>query len=361
METPYLLIDNDKLTANIHRMSAIAKQNGVHLRPHVKTHKIPQVATMQLAQGATGITVAKVSEAEVMKEHGMTDIFIAYPLVVTSKIERALNLARDIELTVGVDSFVGARTLSSVASHRKQTLNVRMEVDTGLHRTGIASKDALSLAQEISRLEGLQLTGIYTYRGALLNGKPTIDTQAAGVEEGMLMVEMAQQLQANGIDVQEISVGSTPTAPHVAEIQGVTEIRPGTYVFGDVMQAAFGAMNVDECAAFVVVTVVSRPSPDLIVVDGGSKTFATDVQLNAAPLYLEGFGRVLSHPEAVFERMTEEHGMIRILPETNIDIGDELHILPNHICSTVNLHNFAYMRRNGGLTHVDIAARGKLD
>lgn len=361
METPYLRIDHEKMAANIRRMASIAEKNGVKLRPHVKTHKIPQIATMQMAQGATGITVAKVSEAEVMREHGLTDIFIAYPMVVPSKIERVLALARDIQVVVGVDSVVGARMLSAKAIAYNQTLNVRMEVDTGLRRTGVARHDAVSLAQEICRLDGLQLTGVYTYRGALLNGAPTLDTQAAGLEEGKLMVDLVQRLQSEGIEVKDVSVGSTPTAASVAEVEGVTEIRPGTYVFGDRMQVAFGAMDWSACAAVIVTTVVSRPTPDLIVVDGGSKTFATDVQPATAPLYLQGFGTVLSHPAAVFGRMTEEHGMIRIPPETQIEIGDELRILPNHICSTVNLHNVAYMERNGGMTRVDIAARGHLD
>lgn len=361
METPCLVINEEKMMNNIRRMSQMAAKKGVQLRPHVKTHKIPELAKRQLAEGAVGVTVAKVSEAEVMSEGGIRDIFIAYPLVVESKIERALKLAKDIHLTVGVDSLVGAKRLSEVAVRRNQTLDVRLEVDTGLHRTGVPYDDAISLAQTLCELPGLQLTGIYTYRGALLNGAPTLDTKGAGVEEGTLMAKLARQMKTASIPIRDVSVGSTPTAAHVADVDGVTEIRPGTYVFGDRMQAAFGTMGMEDCAAYIVATVVSRPTDDLVIIDGGSKTFATDVQPGSKPIFLKGFGEVVSHPNAVFERMTEEHGMIRIPPSAQIGIGDELCIIPNHICSTVNLHNFTYLKRDDEYRRVEIAARGKLE
>ncbi|MFD1675522.1 alanine racemase [Alicyclobacillus fodiniaquatilis] len=361
VETPYLLIDEAKMLQNIERMAAIAQKNGIQLRPHAKTHKIPAIAKRQLAAGASGITVAKVSEAEVMQAHGIDNIFIAYPLVVESKIERALQLAKRIKMIVAVDSLVGAQKLSEVAARNQQTLAVRLEIDTGLNRTGVGYQDAVALAQAIQQLDNLELTGIYTYRGALLDGAPTLDTAAAGREEGELMAKLAGDIRASGIHLQDVSVGSTPTAEFVAQVEGITEIRPGTYVFGDRMQAAFGVHSLAECAACVVVTVVSRPKADLVIVDGGSKTFATDVQPNTAPLHLKGFGAVCGHPEAVFERMTEEHGMIRIPAAADIAVGDQLEIIPNHICSTVNLHNFAILQRNEGLERVEIAARGKLD
>lgn len=361
VETPYLLIDEQKMLNNIHRMANIASQHRVSLRPHVKTHKMPEIAKLQLAAGAIGITVAKVSEAEVMHAHGIRDIFIAYPLVVDSKIERALRLAKEIQLTVAVDSLVGARKLAEVAMRLQQTLDVRLEVDTGLRRTGVQYDDAVVLAGRIQQLEGLRLTGICTYRGALLDGLPTLDVKRAGLQEGELMVKLAHRLRASGIDIRDVSVGSTPTAAYAAEVDGVTEIRPGTYVFSDRMQVAFGSSSLDDCAAYIVATVVSRPSEDLLIIDGGSKTFATDVQPGTSPLRLQGFGAITGHPEAMFERMTEEHGMIRIPPESDIAIGDELQIVPNHICSTVNLHNFAYLHHAAGWTQMPIAARGKLE
>lgn len=357
--TPYLLIDGAKMERNILKMAGVAGRNGVALRPHVKTHKIPGIAREQVEAGASGVTVAKLSEAEVMADGGIGDIFIAYPLVTDAKIRRAIRLAGRVRLIVGVDSLEGARRLSAAADGH--ALEVRLEVDTGLRRTGVPYEAAVGLAREIASLGGLDLRGIYTYRGALLGGSRTLELEKAGLEEGRLMVSLAQRLRERGVRADDVSVGSTPTAEHVAGVEGVTEIRPGTYVFYDRMQARLGACSLDECAATVVCTVVSRPTPDLAIIDGGSKTFATDVPPGAGPLNLEGFGHVVGYPDAVLERLTEEHGMLSLDGGCDIGVGDALRIIPNHICSTVNLHDAVYLMDAGGaVEEVRVAARGKV-
>jgi D-serine deaminase-like pyridoxal phosphate-dependent protein len=363
VETPLLLIDVLKMRKNIDKMSGVARGLRVGLRPHVKTHKIPTIAKEQLEGGAVGITVAKVSEAEVMAEAGIKDIFIAYPLVTGPKIERALRLSERINLTVGVDSWEGARRLSEKTASSGQRLNVRLEIDTGLRRTGVLRSEAVELASKIAALKNLELTGIYTYRGGVLkDGSPTLNLKKAGLEEGELMVGLAEQIREQGIDIEDVSLGSTPTAAFAGEVEGVTEIRPGTYVFYDRMQAQLGACSPEECAAAVLVTVVSRPFEDLAIVDGGSKTFATDVQPDREPLNLKGFGQIVDYPDAVLERLTEEHGMLRIPREYDFRVGDTLKIVPNHICSTVNLHNeVCFVDENGATERVEVAARGKLD
>jgi D-serine deaminase-like pyridoxal phosphate-dependent protein len=363
METPHLVIDVAKMRRNIERMAGVARERGVALRPHVKTHKIPRIAGEQLEAGAAGITVAKVSEAEVMAEGGIDDIFIAYPLVTESKIRRALRLGRTVNLIVGVDSLEGARRLSEAATSEGAVLEVRLEVDTGLKRTGVPAEEAANLAATIESSENLRLRGIYTYRGYVLaDGSPTLDLERAGLEEGRLMVSVAEQIRERGIEVEDVSLGSTPTAPYAGGVDGITEIRPGTYVFYDTMQARLGVCSLDECAASVVATVVSRPREDLAIIDGGSKTFATDVQPNAAPLNLEGFGHVVGHPKAVLERLTEEHGMLRVGREDDLGVGDTIMIIPNHVCSTVNLHNEVFLKDGeGGTERLKVAARGKLE
>ena len=363
METPRLLIDVFKMRRNIEKMSGMARELGVKLRPHVKTHKIPTIAREQLEAGAAGITVAKVSEAEVMAGGGIQDIFIAYPLVTGSKIERALRLSERISLTVGVDGLEGARRLSGLAASSGQILDIRLEVDTGLKRTGVIRSQAVKLASKIATLGNLNLTGIYTYRGAVLeDGSPTLDLKKAGLEEGELMVSLAEQIRAQGIDIEDVSLGSTPTAAFAGEVEGVTEIRPGTYVFYDRMQAQLGACSPEECAATVIVTVVSRPSEGLAIIDGGSKTFATDVPTDKEPLNLKGFGRVVDDPDAVLERLTEEHGMLRIPGEHDFRVGEAIRIVPNHVCSTVNLHDEVCFVDDSGATEVVVvAARGKLE
>ncbi|MDQ3792752.1 MAG: alanine racemase, partial [Actinomycetota bacterium] len=296
METPHLLIDGAKMDRNIEKMAGIVRERRVKLRPHVKTHKIPIVARRQLESGAAGITVAKVSEAEVMADGGIRDIFVAYPLVTESKIRRAIRLSRrgGVRLVVGVDSLEGGKRLSRVAALEDHELEVRLEVDTGLKRTGVPYGQAFDLAQEINAFGNLDLSGIYTFRGYVLeDGSPTFDLKRAGLEEGRLMVSLADLMRDRGISIQDVSLGSTPTAEYAGEVEGVTEIRPGTYVFYDRMQVRLGACSLEECAATVAATVVSRPSNDLVIIDGGSKTFATDVQPGTKPLNLKGFGHVV--------------------------------------------------------------------
>ncbi|HKH39441.1 MAG TPA: alanine racemase [Rubrobacter sp.] len=357
--TPYLLIDGPQLERNILRMANVARENGVALRPHVKTHKIPRIAREQLEAGAAGITVAKLSEAEVMVDGGIEDIFIAYPLVTEAKIRQAVWLGERVRLIVGVDSLEGARRLSEAAEGRN--LEVRLEVDTGLRRTGIPRDEAVGLAGEIESMGNLDLTGIYTYRGAVLGGSKTLELEKAGLEEGRVMVSLAEQMRERGIRIEDVSVGSTPTAEYVAKVEGVTEIRPGTYVFYDRMQARLGACSLDDCAAVVVCTVVSRPTRDLAIIDGGSKTFATDVAPGAEPLNLEGYGHIVGYPDAVLERLTEEHGMLSLDEDCDLEVGDTLQIIPNHICSTVNLHDQVYLvGEDGAVEETRVAARGKV-
>jgi D-serine deaminase-like pyridoxal phosphate-dependent protein len=346
---------------NILEMARVARASGVALRPHVKTHKVPAIARKQVEAGAVGITVAKVSEAEVMAGGGLADIFVAYPLVAEEKIRRAITLSRKIRLIIGVDSLEGARRVSAVAGTEEHVLEVRLEVDTGLRRTGVPYETTVELASDVDSLDNVELTGIYTYRGAVLDGSPTLDLAGAGLQEGELMASVADRIRDRGISIQDVSLGSTPTARHAAGVAGVTEIRPGTYVFYDRMQARMGACAPGDCAAEVVATVVSRPTGDLAVIDGGSKTFATDVQPGSNPLNLDGFGDVVGHPEAVLERLTEEHGMISLRGESSLRVGDTLRIIPNHVCSTVNLHDTLYLTGEDGiLEEMPVAARGKV-
>jgi D-serine deaminase-like pyridoxal phosphate-dependent protein len=211
IETPALVINRNVMRQNIKRMADLARKNRVELRPHVKTHKIPEFALEQLAAGAVGVTVAKVSEAEVMAEHGIKDIFVAYPIVVPSKIARVIALARQIKISVGVDSLAGAVRLSAAAEAANVVLDIRLEINTGLNRSGVLPADALILAQSIHNLPGLNLNGIFTYKGALYQGKSTLDLDAAGREEGEMMAAVAEELRGKSIPIAHVSVGSSPS------------------------------------------------------------------------------------------------------------------------------------------------------
>lgn len=359
LDTPYLLVDDDRLERNLARMARMARERGVPLRPHVKTHKMTPLARRQLTAGASGITVAKLDEAEAMSGAGIDDIFVAYPQASPRKAERSARLSKSVRLTVGVDSLSTASMLSTAASGAGITLEVRLEVDTGLRRTGVPPEEAVKTAKEVSALPGLDLTGVYTYRGAMLNGEPTLDLHGAGAEEGQVMVSLAEEIREAGLEIREVSLGSTPTAESSSGVAGVTEIRPGTYIFYDRMQAQLGVCKEDDCALSVVCTVVSRPSPDLAVIDGGSKTFATDVQPGKPPLYLSGFGYIKGYSGSVLERLTEEHGMISLAEGDQPEVGEKLEIVPNHVCSTVNLHDKAYLLgEKDELSELRVEARG---
>lgn len=361
LDTPSLLVDLRVLEANIARMAAFAKEHNVSLRPHVKTHKTPEIAHRQLAAGATGITVAKVSEAEVFAAAGVKDIFIAYPTIGEQKLRRVLELARHVRVIVGIDSEEGARQLSAAVEKAGIQVEVRLEVDVGLNRSGIDREKALDLAKLIADQPGLNLEGIFTFRGIFYAGGSDLDLDRAGKEEGQLMVDLADKLRAQGLAVRSISVGSTPTALAAGRVPGITELRPGTYVFNDMMQVRVGAARLEDCAASVLVTVASRPTPDRAIIDGGSKTFAADYGPGIAPLNLPGYGTVLGFPDAVFQSMSEEHGILRLGPNSQaIRVADKLRIIPNHICTVVNLFDQIIAVRDDKVEAVwPIAARGQ--
>jgi D-serine deaminase-like pyridoxal phosphate-dependent protein len=357
LDTPALLVDLDRMEKNIREWQAAISANGVRLRPHVKTHKVPEIAAMQLAAGAGGITVAKVSEAEVFASHGARDIFIAYPTVGPEKWRRAAELARTCTMIVGVDSETGARGLSGAATSAGVTIRARVEIDGGLNRSGVQADQAGPLCQLIMGLPGLALDGIFGFRSigfAGSNGRPAAEL---GVEEGELYVAMASRLRAAGITVKNISVGSTPTAKYAAGVKGITEVRPGTYVFGDYMMAEFGAVNYDDIALSILCTVVSRPAINKATVDGGNKTFCGDSI--PAKLNLKGYARAVDR-EAYVETMSEEHGVVRLGNGVDPQIGDKIAFYPIHVCTTVNLSDELIGVRKGVVETVwPILARGK--
>lgn len=357
LDTPCLLVDLDRMEANLRAWQALADDAGVALRPHVKTHKAPPIAQMQLAAGARGITVAKLGEAEVFAAHGCDDIFVAYPVIGPAKWRRAAALARTCALTIGVDSVVGARGLSAAALEAGARMRVRVEIDTGLHRSGVAAERAADLCRLVLTLPGLVLDGIFTFRGssfAAAGGRPRDEL---GREEGALMAALADDLRRAGLPIDSVSVGSTPTTPAAARVPGVTEVRPGTYIFGDYMLAGAGVIDYDDLALSILCTVVSRPSADIATIDGGSKTFSGDVVPDHKRLL--GYARATTM-EAYVERMSEEHGVVRLPPGADPQVGDRLAFYPIHVCPTVNLSDALIAVRSGVVEQVwPILARGK--
>ena len=352
METPSLLIEQEILESNLKKMSKLAQKSGISLRPHAKTHKCLEIGKKQIEYGAIGLTLAKTSEAMPFADNGFTDLFLAYPAVGPKKIGRLVELSKKCKISIGVDSEANAVELNRAFESASKKLPILLEVNTGLSRTGAGMDQALEMAAKISQLAHLELKGIYTYRGALLAGisgnvsdfelKQIVDQQ--GREEAEIMGKLAQQLRNAGFRIDVVSAGSTPTAASVVNAAGLTEIRPGTYVFNDAMQVRLGACSWQECAAKVLVTVVSRPAPDRAIIDAGTKVFAGDSKPDSPPLNLRGCATVTDsagnpRTDILFERMTEEHGMLKLSGSAamNLRIGEKLLIVPNHVCTTVNL------------------------
>ncbi|HWS29455.1 MAG TPA: alanine racemase [Clostridia bacterium] len=357
--TPCLMIDETVMRANLKCMAEACAKYGCLLRPHVKTHKCPELALIQAEYGGSAITVAKLGEAEVFAQAGFSDIFMAYPIVGREKLERAVELKRRIRLILSVDSLPGAKALSDAAVRAGLTFEVRVEVDTGMRRSGVPMEDAVSFALEVSRLPSLNLTGIFTYRNLIFEGKPDSDAQKCGFDEGRIMVRLKEEMQDHGLVLKDVSVGSTATAIPCASVPGVTEVRPGTYIFYDTMQLEKGACDETMFAAHVDATVISVKG-SLVIIDAGTKSISADCHPGQPPYNFKGFGKVLGHDDLILYAMTEEHGMLETLSHSDaFRVGDRLSIVPNHICTTVNLYDYAYLIRNGAVKkRLDILARG---
>ncbi len=362
-ETPCILVDAKTAKANIRRVQSAVDACGCKLRPHIKTHKMPYFASLQLAAGASGITCAKVSEAEVMAQGGADDIFIAYPMIGGFRIQRALELQKKLRrLILAVDSLEGAAALNDAAQKAGLTVEVRLEIDTGAKRTGVPREHYLELGKRVAAFSHLRLTGIYTFKSLILNGQPTEDNEAAAREEARLMSEMAGCLRQAGVPVEEISAGSTPTGLQVAKTGLVTEVRPGTYIFGDWMLTRERCARLEDIAVRLYATVVSTPAADYAVIDGGTKTFPMDVPLGPYPGYAIPTGPAgLPEENLQLRRMNEEHGILTAVNgSTGLRVGQVLELIPIHVCTAVNMQNSVFVWEDGALRRMPVAARGML-
>jgi D-serine deaminase-like pyridoxal phosphate-dependent protein len=358
LDTPALLIDLDIMERNLRRVAEYTKEHGLRLRPHTKTHKIPALGRMQLASGAVGLTVAKVGEAEVMMTAEPPDLLVAFPVVGQAKLKRLIPIARQARVTVSLDSLFTARQLSEAARHEKVTLGVLAEVDVGLERVGVSpGEELLQLARGIQQLPGLTFAGIAFFPGHVRR----LDEEGLEALQlvGLLLQQILDDFRRAGIEARIVSGGSTPTLFHSHELPGLNEIRPGTYIYNDMNTVRSDGCTVDDCAASILATVVSTARPGQMIIDGGSKTFSSDLPMNAPE---KTFGRVMEAPDCVFHNMNEEHGFIDIRSAgRSFTVGDRIRIIPNHICPAVNLHERVYGIRGDRVEQMwQVEGRGKL-
>ena len=343
LETPVAIVDLDKLEANIKRFQAYLDQHGIANRPHIKTHKIPEIAHMQLAAGAVGITCQKLGEAEIMAQAGVTDIFLPYNLFGEAKLERLTHLARRVNISLTADSDAIVRGLAAAARSAGLNLTVLVEFDGGGQRCGVQSPEAAAeLARTIARSSSLRFGGLMTYP----TNERTDDFVRATKE----------LLLADGIPVERVSGGGTQCMWQAHAHPEVNEHRAGMYIFGDRYTLKNGAIELGDCAFKVITTVVSRPTADRGILDGGSKTFSSDL------LGLENHGLILEYPEARFYSMSEEHGHVDFGPcGRKPAIGERVTVIVNHCCPVANLFNQLVGVRGDTVEVIwPVAARGML-
>ena len=358
LETPTLVVDAEVMQNNIQALSRYTRQHRLSLRPHTKTHKIPELARLQVAFGAAGLTVAKSGEAQVMAEAGLDDILVHYPVFGKAKLERLAQLALRRRLTMAIDSLVTAQAISEAASAARSTIGVLVEFDVGMRRCGVATPEHVRLlAQAVQSLPGLKFRGVSLYPGHIW--LPPAEQAPALQAVSEKLSEVLSTLSAAGMACEVVSGGSTPTALQSHLVPGLTEIRPGTYIFNDRNTMDVGACTLAQCALTVHVTVVSNAVGGRAIVDGGSKTFSGDRLLSGSK---SNFGYVVDHPSIQFFAMSEEHGHLDVSESPyQPKIGDRLAIVPNHVCACVNMHQQIYYQQNGLVEGCwAVAARGRV-
>lgn len=361
LDTPAVVVDIDVLEANLKRMADYCRLHGLNLRPHVKAHKSPELARLQVAQGFPGITCAKVGEAEVMVEHGFGDILICYPIVGEIKVRRLCQLARKATIAVALDSVEAARGISRAAVRQGVVIDVLVEINAGMNRVGVETPERLvALAEKVSALKGLRLRGIATYPGQLFC-KPT-EQEATLRRLGKWLLDLRARFRAKGLDESWVSAGSTPTAYQSHWMTGLTEIRPGMYPFNDRNLVDAEVCALEQCALHVLTTVVSTAVTGRAMMDGGSKTFSSDRLIPAGPKADPTYGLIRDDPGIVFYGMSEEHGHLDVShARAPLKVGRRLRVLPNHVCTTINLHERIHGIRNGKVeTTWEVKARAKI-
>lgn len=358
LPTPALMIDLDRVDANLRRAQAYADAQGVALRPHAKTHKSPELARRQLEVGASGICVAKLSEAEVMVEAGIQDVFMANTTFGADKSKRAAALAQRARFAVGADHPQHLEGLSHAARGQERPLEIMIEIDTGARRGGAAPERAGELLQRVRDLPGIVPRGFYTYEGYTYGANDVMALASRHREAQEVMSSLAQTHADLFDDAPVVSMGSTPSLLAEAELLPIiTEIRPGTYIFLDAAQAAL-AGGIHHAAAHVLATVVSVQE-GRAVLDAGSKTLTSDARARGVTA-THGYGILVDHGLTI-ARLSEEHGVIDDPGAERLHVGQKVRILPNHICPVVNLFPVLHLLHGTSVEReLPVAARGRL-
>ena len=344
LQTPSVTILLDRLAANIERVQATIAKHGIANRPHIKTHKIPEIARMQMAAGAIGITCQKLDEVDIFTDAEVADdVLLTFNIVGTAKTDRLMELSSRVRrLAVVADNETVVRGLSEAGVRHGRDVPLLIECDTGFGRNGVQSPEAaLALARFAMNMPRVKFEGLMTF--------PTTGAKAAEYLARALDV-----FRADGIPMPVVSGGGTPALLTLADFPMVTEHRAGTYVYNDVMMMHAGVATLDDCAMHVRATVVSVPTPDRAIIDAGSKV------LTREQYYVKDFGRVVEYPDAAVANLSEEHGTIDLSRSARKPrVGEVVSIIPNHCCVVSNMVDEVYGVRDGAVEVIwPVAARG---
>ena len=344
--TPCAVIDLDVVERNISRAQSLCDSAGLANRPHIKTHKSPVLAKMQIDAGARGITCQKLGEAEVMAKAGITDIIIATNLLGAARSGRLTSLLQHCPVKVCADNTFSLSAYADAASKANKTIDVLIECDTGQQRAGVETpEEAFELVSIIKDNPMLNFSGLLFY--------PPLD---GWKRTQQFYDEITQALQSLNLPATIVSTGGTPNFANIGKLKGATEHRAGTCIFNDLMMIETGFASVDDCAYHVYTSVVSRGSDTRGILDAGSKTLTSDTG------GLEGYGKIIEHPRAKIHKFAEEHGFLDLtLCNNKPSVGDIVRVIPNHVCVSVNMMDQLIAVRDGKITEViPVTARGKL-
>ncbi len=368
LRTPAVLIDADRFERNLDRMQSAVSARHIRLRPHAKTHKVIDVAQMQIDRGAVGICCAKLGEAEVFAAAGIPDIRLPYPLN-PANADRVAALLDSTHLSFIVDDLQVARQWSARMREYDREVDVLVKVDVGFHRCGIDPDrpDAAEIVARVAELPGLTFRGLLSHAGQGYGAASDLEMSAIAAAEARILVELADAAERLGARCEEISVGATPTARFSVQQSGLTEMRPGNYAYYDRTQVGLGAASWSDCALTVLARVVSTPASDRLILDCGSKTLTNDLARGYGSM--PGYGMLFSdlHADApdnsfVIERLSEEHANVKATQGSHrLKTGDLVRVLPNHSCVVSNLVDAVWMMRSGEhVMEVPVAARGRI-
>jgi D-serine deaminase-like pyridoxal phosphate-dependent protein len=366
LPTPQVVIDRTRARRNIDHAQQLASAAGMRLRPHAKTHKSPVIARWQIERGAVGVCCAKVGEAEVFVDAGIRDIRLPYP-VNPVNAPRVIPLMDRAAISIIVDHLAVARGWSDAMERAGRVLDVLVKVDVGFHRCGIDpdAGDPLAFARDVAAMKGLRLRGLLSHAGHGYSAGSEEELSAIATREAAILTGLRDRAASSGIALEELSVGATPTLRYSAQQRGLTELRPGNYVYFDRTQLALGSATLDQCALTVVATVVSKPAADRIILDCGSKTLTTDQARGIAKA--PGYGAVLTadgtglDDTLTIERLSEEHATVRAAGKTRLEPGDRVRVLPNHSCVVSNLVDAVRLVEGDLLIDtLPVAARGRI-